>query len=373
MKKQSGFTLIELMVALGITLVALAATMLAFKDATNTNQSVTLKSDLSDNLRAGMNLLEQDMIQAGTGIPTAGIPIPYTPGPANCLGSGGAPINRPNLTGGLTFPVCNVSLNAVEPGWELGAPLVSPDSTAGVNTDLITMLYVDNTLALNARMINEPALGANPGCPAGSITNNGQIVTFDPTCMLFSATGVQINPGDLIMFSNGQGNAIQEVTSVAGQTLHFAGGDGLNLNARTDPQGTMKQIENTNIVGGVPVPNGTFPPTTATRIWMVSYYLDNITAPPNTRLIRRLNWNPGVPVAETIENLQFKYNFVDGVTNPSGQSTIPAGESESEIRSVDVTLGARSTNAWGQNHTFLRTNFTTQVSLRSMAYVNRYQ
>jgi hypothetical protein len=106
---------------------------------------------------------------------------------------------------------------------------------------------------------------------------------------------------------------------------------------------------------------------------MVSYYLDNITAPPNTRLIRRLNWNPGVPVAETIENLQFKYNFVDGVTNPSGQSTIPAGESESEIRSVDVTLGARSTNAWGQNHTFLRTNFTTQVSLRSMAYVNRYQ
>jgi prepilin-type N-terminal cleavage/methylation domain-containing protein len=373
MKKQFGFTLIEFMVAMGISLVALAATMLAFKDATNTNQSVTLKSDLNDNLRAGVNLLEQDLIQAGTGIPTAGIPVPYTPGPANCLGSGGAPINRPNLAGGLTFPVCNVSLNAIEPGWQLGPPVTSPDSTPGANTDLITMLYVDNTLALNARMVNEPALGVNPGCPGGSIINNGLTATFDSTCILFSPTGVQINPGDLIMFSNAKGNAIQEVTGVAGQTLTFAGGDGLNLNARTDPQGTMKQLENTNLVGGVNVPNGTFPPTTATRIWMITYYLDNITDPLHIRLIRRVNWNPGQPVGETIENLQFKYNFVDGITNPSGQPSIPVGESESQIRSVDILLGARSTNAWTQNHTYLRSNFMTQVSLRSMAYVNRYQ
>jgi Prokaryotic N-terminal methylation motif len=370
MKRQSGFTLIEFMIAMGITIVAMAATMLAFKDATNTNQSITLKSDISDNLRAGVNLLEQDLIQAGTGIPTGGIPVPYTPGPANCLGSGGAPINRPNLSGGLTFPVCNVSLNAVEPGWQLGPPITSPDSTPGARTDLITMLYVDNTLALNARMINEPAQGANPGCPAGTITNNGQTVTFDATCILFSPTGVQINAGDLIMFSNAKGNAIEEVTSVAGQTLQFAAGDGLNLNGRNDPQGTMKQLENTTNAG---VPNGTFPPTTATRIWMTTYYLDNVTDPLHVRLIRRANWNPGQPVGETIENLQFKYNFVDGVTNPSGQQSIPVGESESQIRSVDIILGARSTNAWTQNHTYLRSNFMTQVSLRSMAYVNRYQ
>lgn len=368
-KKLSGFTLIEFMIALGVTLLVLAGALLAFRDATNTNQSVALKSDLSDNLRAGLNLMEQDLIQAGTGIPTGGIPVPYTPGPQNCLGSGGAPINRPNLTGGLTFPVCNVSLNAVEPGWKLGPPITSPDSTAGVNTDEITMLYADNTLALNARMINEPANGANPGCPGGSIANHGQMVTFDSTCILFSPTGVQINPGDLIMFSNAKGNAIEEVTSVNSQTLHFDAGDGLGLNSRNDPQGTMRQLENVDINGN---PNGTFPPTTATRIWMVSYYLDNITDPQHVRLIRRVNWNPGQPVGETIENLQYKYNYVDGATNPSGQPSVPANESESMIRSVNIFLGARSTNAWGQNHTYLRNNFTTQISLRSMAYVNRY-
>jgi prepilin-type N-terminal cleavage/methylation domain-containing protein len=375
MKKQTGFTLIEMMVAMGITLVALAATMIAFKDATYTNQSVTLKSDLSDNLRAGVNLIEQDLIQAGTGIPTGGIPVPYTPGPKTCLGSGGAPINRPNLTGALSFPVCNVSLSAVQPGFQLGPPITSPDSTPGANTDLITILYVDNTLALNSRMVNEPAIGANPGCPAGSITNDGQIVTFDATCIAFSPTGVQINSGDLIMFTNGQGNAIQEVTSVSGQTLNFVAGDGLNLNARTDPQGTMFQLENTSVGGK---PNGTFPPTTATRIWMITYYLDNVSDPLHVRLIRRINWLNqasilGQAVGETIENLQFKYNFVDGVTNPSGQPSIPVGQSESLIRSVDVILGARSTNAWGQTHKYLRSNFMTQVSLRSMAYVNRYK
>lgn len=367
--KQTGFTMIEFMVAMAVSLIALGATLLAFKDATTTNQSVSLKSDVSDNLRAGMNLIEQDLILAAEGIPTGGIPIPYTPGPANCLGSGGAPINRPNLTGGLTFPVCNVVLNAVEPGWELGPPITSPDSTPGARTDMITILYADNTLALNSRMINEPAVGVNPGCPNGSITNNGQTVTFDTTCILFSPTGVQLNVGDLIMFSNAKGNAIQEVTSVSGQTLNFAGGDGLNLNARTDPQGTMTQLENTNTSGN---PNGTFPPTTATRIWMVTYYLDNVTDPLHIRLIRRVNYNAGQPVGETIENLQFKYNFIDGVTNPSGQQTIPTGLSESQIRAVDVILGARSTSVWSKNHTYLRNNLMTQVSLRSMAYVNRY-
>lgn len=371
-KKQAGFTLVEFMVAMAVSMLAIGATVLAFKDATTTNQSVTLKSDISDNLRAGMNLIEQDLILAAEGIPTGGIPIPYTPGPASCLGSGGAPINRPNLTGGLTFPVCNVVLNAAEPGWQLGPPITSPDSAPGANTDMITIMYADNTLALNTRMINEPANGANPGCPNGSITNNGQTVKFDSTCILFSPTGVQLNPGDLIMFSNAKGNAIQEVTAVSGQTLSFLGGDGLNLNARTDPQGTMTQLENTNIVNGNAVPNGTFPPTTATRIWMITYYLDNVTDPLHVRLIRRINWNPGQPVGETIENLQFKYNYVDGVTNPSGQQSIPAGLSENQIRSVDVILGARSTSMWGKNHSYLRNNLMTQVSLRSMAYVNRY-
>ena len=76
MKKQNGFTLIEFAIAMGITALAVGATMLAFRNATVVNQSVTLGQDMSDNMRAGLNLMQQDLIQTGTGIPTGGISVP---------------------------------------------------------------------------------------------------------------------------------------------------------------------------------------------------------------------------------------------------------------------------------------------------------
>ena len=121
---------------------------------------------------------------------------------------------------------------------------------------------------------------------------------------------------------------------------------------------------------------GVFPPTLVTRVWMVSYYLDNLTSPPFIRLIRRVNFNSPTPVGETLENMQFTYNFVDGVTNPSNQPNVPNGNSEAQIRSVNVFLGARSSyqlKMGNSQPTFARNNLMTQVSLRSMAYHNKYQ
>ena len=108
---------------------------------------------------------------------------------------------------------------------------------------------------------------------------------------------------------------------------------------------------------------------------MISYYLDNVSSPPYVRLIRQVNFNPPNPVGETLENLQFTYNFVDGVTNPANQAVVPTGNSESQIRSVNVLLAARSTYKTAQGNTpkYARNNLVTQISLRSMAYYNKYQ
>ena len=367
--KQNGFSLLELLVGIGVTSVILGATLLAFKDAANTQRGVSYSADMNDNIRAGLNLIEQDLIQAGTGIPKGGIPIPNTPnGTGTC--NNGAPVNRPTLTGTLTFPVCNFVLPAIEPGSALGPLITGPDATAGnpsnpnSYTDILTVLYADNALALDNDQINSAA------CPLGSISVSGDSVTFDPkvTCQpLTGVNGVTINPGDLVMFSNAKGNALQTVTSVSGQTVKFAVGDAFNLNQRTDLQGTIKQIQNAD---------GTFPPTTATRIWMISYYLDNITDPLHIRLVRRVNFDPTplaqLAVGETLENMQFSYNFVDGVTNPSNQVGIPVGFTENQIRSVNVFLGARSNYFDPLRKRYTRVNLQTQVSLRSMAYRNRY-
>ena len=179
--------------------------------------------------------------------------------------------------------------------------------------------------------------------------------------------------GDLVMFTNTLGTALLTVTGISGQTLTFAYGDAFALNGRTETSGTIQQLE----TGGASCGGAAscFPPTLATRVWMISYYLDNVTSPPFVRLIRQVNMNTPSPVGETLENLQFTYNFVDGVTNPVNQPTVPSGNSESQIRSVNVYLAARSSYKVrrGNQSLFARSNIQTQVSLRSLAYVNRYQ
>ena len=366
---EKGFTLLEVLVAMAVTLIIVGAAVWALRDSLRTNQDVNYRSDMNDNLRAGLNMIQQDLIQAGTGIPTGGIPIPNTPNSGKS-GNTTAPTNRPALTAGTTFPVCNFVLPAIEPGYQLGPTVTSPDASAGTQTDMITVMYADNTLGLSKSPFYSVDANGNPVCTNSTITAAGDSATFDSTCVNISTAGVQVNVGDLIMFSNTIGNAIQTVTAVNGQTVTFAAGDPFNLNGRTDPQGTIKEIQNCS---GTPcVPNGTYPPTTATRIWMISYYLDNVADPQDVRLVRRVNFNTGQPVGETLEDMKFTYNFIDGVTNPSNQTTVPANFSENQIRSVDVFLGARSNYSEMLQGRYIRSNLETQVSLRSMAYRDRY-
>ena len=390
-RKNAGFTLIELMISMGVTLVLLSAAVAAFRSAQQTNQIIAEGADLSENLRAGMNMMQLDIQQAGTGIPTGGIPIPFT---SPCGST--APINRPKLNGTTTFPypgalTCESSIPAVEPGNELGPAITAPDAVSGTPanpnsiTDEITILYADNSVGLDAKPVNQPptANPANAGCPNGKMQYSGTTltVTFDVTCVnLTNASGnslITINPGDLIAFQNANGTALLWVTSVSGQVLSFQKGDPFDLNGRTDNAGTILQLETGGAACGGAA--SCFPPTLATRIWMISYYLDNVTAPPYTRLVRQVNMPSGTiypptPVGETLENLQFTYNFVDGVTNPANQSSVPAGNSESNIRSVNVYLAARSSQPVqiGNSMIYSRSNLMSQICLRSLAYVNNY-
>lgn len=379
-KKMSGFTLVELIVALAVTMIALGAAMLIFRDSTKANSNVTQTADMSDNLRAGLNFIVQDLIQTGTGIPTGGISIPNTPNASGC--NIGRPVNRPPAVLNLTFqgpnsanPGCNVILPAIEPGNALGPAISSPDGTTGAPTDIITTMYVDNTLPTG--LLSKPINGAS--CPAGSIAANGSFITFDPACANLGATGISVNPGDLLMIynSNNPNGILQTVTSVSGQTLNFAVGDPFNLNGRTTTEsaGTILQLQ--NLVGGAP--NGTYPPTSATRVWMITYYLDATADPRHPRLMRAVNFNTPQPVAETVENLQFSFNFADGtVPAPVNQFTVPtvpvpSGDNENQIRSVNVYMGARSTATAAITGKYVRTNLATQVALRSMAYFNTYK
>ena len=371
MRKQLGFTLIEALVGLAVTMTVLGGAVLLFRDLTNANGKVSQISDMSDNMRAGLNLMVQDLKLTGTGIPTGGIAVPNTIDGNGCNVS--LPVNRPPSQLKLSFqgpnslqPGCNVVMPAIEPGPALGPAITSPDGTTAPQSDIISILYADNTLALDQKPIN----GAK--CPTGLIAADGSSVSFDPGCVLLGSAGIPVSPGDLIMFNNANGNCLQTVSSVSGQTLKFDAGDAFNLNGRSKSEtaGTILQLQNKDAGG---LPDGTYPSTSATRIWMVTYYLDGSADAAHPRLMREINFNTPQIVGETIETLQFAFNLVDG-SNPSpvNQSNIPAKDTENEIRAVNVYLGTRSAEP-NRGGKYMRSNAETQVALRSMAYFNNYQ
>jgi hypothetical protein len=364
MKRDAGFSILELMVAVGITLAVVAATLSTMTDANHANEAVTKMADMQENLRAGMNFIVQDLVQAGEGIPVGGIPIPANMDNETPPQNTAALLNRPGPTAGMKFPAVYATLAGVSPGPGL-TPADAIKQAGGFLTgtsDIISILYADNTLLLHVNPINSTK---NPVCN-GTFGANGSSVTFDKNCLDLSNNGnVSVSPGDLIMLSNALGNVLQTVTSVNGQTLNFAAGDAFGLNQTGDPQGTITQIQTT------PGSN-TYPPTSATRIWMITYYLDNVTDLQRPRLLRRVNFNPAQPVGEVIEDLQVSYDIVDGAGNPASVKQPSPSDSTAQIRKVNLYLAARSNSPYSQSGQFFRSNLLTQVTLRSMAYVPFY-
>jgi hypothetical protein len=96
------------------------------------------------------------------------------------------------------------------------------------------------------------------------------------------------------------------------------------------------------------------------------------------------NNNLGTALAFDVENLQISYDLVDGVNNPSEVKFVaadltPSGRcspnpcSPNQIRKVNISLTGRSRLPLRQTKQYLRNTLTTQVSLRSMSFTDRYR
>ena len=187
---QHGFSMVELLIGMSITLVVLATTLGALTDGLKMSDTAKLLTQMQHNARSGLKLVTRDLMQTGQGIPKGGITIPN--------GAGASLITRPG-PGSLTYPAGTVVLPAVTTGQGLGGVV------QGRVTDIISVIYADATLALNA-------------APLLNIPPDGSLAVVDPiTDITDPGTGIQA--GDFIMFSNAMGSAIQEVTSVADQTV----------------------------------------------------------------------------------------------------------------------------------------------------------
>src|SRR5271154_4368979 len=194
MKRENGFSLIEMTVAMAIMVAVVAAATGAIIQAQHVSEGVALEANLQENLRAGMHFIVRDLTQAGEGIPAAGISLPNT-------AAGVSNITRPGTAVASIFesaavpPVTYTTLPPVIPGNGLGSVVttVNPASgtilAGGFNTDIVTILYADNTLvssvggAAASLLTAAPVTTAvPPNVCAGVIAATGASVTLDPAC-----------------------------------------------------------------------------------------------------------------------------------------------------------------------------------------------
>jgi hypothetical protein len=325
-----------------------------FKKGMDTTRLIVQRSEMQQNMRAAIELISKDISLAGAGIPPGGIQLP-TGGVPSKYGCDylTAICHVPNNT----FPNGNYMYGVV-PGFGSGVEggAAIPSAPAAVN-DSITVVYTDNAFPLNQYNVTFPA-GPNPTGQTVNITPN---VNFIPPPPLVTAVG-GLQLGDLIWLQNTAGNAVGEVTGFNNVSIAFADNDVLRMNQSGAAANNIKAL----------APGGTM---VANRIYVVTYYL---TVPANgqlPRLMRQVNAQPPVPVADDIINLQFAYDLYNTNTgaldanqaNPLGA----VGDDLNNLQKINLSVMGQSLLTYGKNAQSMA--LATSVSTQNMAFKNRYQ
>jgi type II secretory pathway pseudopilin PulG len=354
---EAGYSLVELLVALGVFTVVMGTVMTGLGEATKTNDAVLQLSGMNNALRISMDLMVRDMLQVGSGLPPGHtVTIPS--------GAGATPVRIPGPPGtNFTLDVTAGSMPAVLPRPGAG-PTIN-----GVVTDVVSVLFADNTFL-----------------DAGITAIDGTGVTVAPGIDIANAPD-RVSAGQLMMVSKGSFTTLVQVTDVdtATRRLTFAQGDSLNLNQPGAEFGSLAALN-------AEAPANSPASTWISRVRMITYYLDTVTDPLHPRLVRRVNnGHPttfdndlGTAVAFDIENLQVTYDLSDGTVNPSNVKMTATDLTTSgacspnvcspvQIRKMNIALAGRSTNATNVHARIFRNTLASQVSLRGMAFVDRYQ
>ncbi len=173
--------------------------------------------------------------------------------------------------------------------------------------------------------------------------------------------------GDLFVLTNVNGSVFGQITFVNTGGLNrslFNGGEPLDVNQPTAASGNLYSLDNR------PGNPGVFPPTAATRVKIITYYLDN-TDPLHPKLMRRTNDLAAQVVAEDIYNLQFRYDLFDyNLLNPTVNVTTTT--SPNQIRAVEISIEGRSAEVSAQTADFYRFGLVSKVNVRNSTFRNRY-
>jgi hypothetical protein len=327
-----GFSLVELLVASGASMVLLAAAFTLLGSIFSSNTTMRQIMETQQTVRVSLNEIARELTRAGTGLPGSGISVPD--------GTGATPILRPGL--GDNLPIANGVIAMVTPGDEAGPTI------GGIATDAVTIITIDQS---------SPIWGV---AGVDTSTEPFRVDFFED----LHAGETQLFANDLLLFSNANGSILNMVSAVDDDEdfVTFADGDPIDINQPGAEFGNLISLEN-------PGEPGVYPPTVATRAWIITYYLDD-SDPDRPRLMRQRNGQSAV-VAEDIDNLQFHYDLFDFETNDDTANQDDTA-SPNQIRAVSIAINGRASEINRRTGDFHRSGLVTKVSVRNTTFRNRY-
>lgn len=328
-RRNSGFTLIEFAISNVAIMIMLAAAFTLLNTVFTANSGVGDMMQTQQSIRVAMNTITRDITMAGTGLPNGGIAVPN--------GTNSDALARPGAGGTLATP--NNTIAILAPGDEAG-PTVN-----AIATDAITVTAINQT------------------SPTWSIVSINTASTYVDFTENVRAGATQLFTDDLLVFTNVNGSVFGCVTSVSmvSDRVFFADADAMNVNQPTAQFGNLNSIANED---------GTYPPTTATRINIVTYYINSSVA-AHPKLMRAVNAQAPQIIVEDIENLQFAFDLFDFETN-SETSNQPTTTSPNQIRSVAVSISGRSAQVMERSRKYFRFSLVSKVNIRNSTFRNRY-
>ncbi len=352
-RSQAGFTLVEVLVSMAVGLLVLGAAVTLFKQSMDASFALAQRGEMQQAARAAMNSIGTDLSMAGTGMPYGGVALPSGSGSSPALFGCSAYTSLCYVNKGNGGQFVANQLTPVMTGQSLGAQTTQ-------NTDSITIAYVDYTAAINQN-------------PLASVSASGSSVTLTVNAAQNAAVfdqGTGIKLGDVLMLNNSRGTAVGVVTNLtpSSNTINLDSPDNLKYNQPGAASGNINSIGT----------GGSFTTTTASRLLVITYYIDNSAGTP--RLMRQVNADNPAPVADNVENLQISYDIYNPNSAGSQLTTNlkDANGTPGLIKNVHLAVTARTQTKGnlqgnGEGIDYQRITLALNVAPRNLSFHDTYQ
>ena len=355
-KRQAGYSMVELLIGMGILIVIVGATMSLMSSSLRFSHNTFHVTDAEESLRTAHELINRDLTSAGDGLKSIGtitVPLAFA---SNWL-------TRTTVVDSVDTTHHQLGLVTSDDAIpaSTAVPQASPAATFRASTDRISMLTQDNDFVPVSLL-------------PGKIT-----VVGATTNLLVPATSIgKFQNGEIYAIISQNSAAFGTVTGVntTTNTVAMANGDGFGLNETgTSPPAPMTSVA--GISSGSSTQN-----VSIIRLQIIQYYVTS-----TGMLMRRVFGVKGggfteTPIAEHVTNLQFRYmtNMSDAngfvqqpirvINTTVQQSSVREVETTIEVETVKAVNTVTNANANGSANGKQTISITTATTVRNLQFGN---